>query len=57
MPVPRGTKFRIKTYKSGKRARLAIFQDEVIETTPLPLPKSTKTQKRLARRKKRIGLR
>ena len=57
MPVPIGTIFRIKTYKSGKRVRLAIHRGEVIETTPLRSPKSTKTRKRLVRRKRKIGLR
>ena len=30
MPVPKGTKFRVKTFPSGKRVRLAI-KNEMVE--------------------------
>lgn len=32
MPVPKGTKFRVKTTKTGKKIRLAIRNGKVIET-------------------------
>jgi|ETNvirenome_6_85_1030632.scaffolds.fasta_scaffold45230_2 hypothetical protein len=35
MPVPKGTKFRVKTFPSGKRVRLAIKNGKVIETKKL----------------------
>ncbi len=55
MPVPHGTIFRIKTYASGKRVRLALFRGRVIETKSLPARKETKTRKHLKRAKRRIG--
>lgn len=36
MPVPKGTKFRVKTTKTGKKIRLAIHKGKVIETKKLP---------------------
>lgn len=56
MPVPRGTKYRIKTYPSGKRVRLAVAPDgRVIETTAVKRHASkTKTGKRLSSRRRRI---
>lgn len=35
MPVPKGTKFRVKTTKSGKKIRLAIKAGKVIEAKKL----------------------
>ncbi len=35
MPVPKGTKFRVKIFSSGKRVRLAIHKGKVIETKKL----------------------
>jgi len=35
MPVPRGTKFRIKANKDGSKVRLAIHKGKVIETKKL----------------------
>ena len=46
MPVPRGTKFRVKTFKSGKRVRLAILNGKVIETKVLPKKKKRKKVKK-----------
>lgn len=31
MPVPKGTRFRVKTTKSGKKIRLAFKNNKVIE--------------------------
>lgn len=56
MPVPHGTRYRIKTYKSGKRVRQAVSPSgRIVETKNLPKKKLTKSQKRLNRRKRRIG--
>ena len=56
MPVPKGTYYRIKTYPSGRRVRLAITPNgRIIEITPLSKKTSkTKTGKRLASRRRRI---
>ena len=56
MPVPKGTYYRIKTYPSGKRVRLAISPSgRILEATSiLSKTKNTKTGKRLAKRRKRI---
>ncbi|KKN69047.1 hypothetical protein LCGC14_0445190 [marine sediment metagenome] len=35
MPVPRGTRFRVKRTKSGKRVRLAFKNNKVIEAKRL----------------------
>jgi hypothetical protein len=35
MPVPKGTKFRVKTTKTGKKVRLAFKDGKVIETKNL----------------------
>ena len=55
MPVPPGTRFRVKTFPSGKRVRLTITSDDrVIETKVLPnKTKRTKVGKRLAARRRR----
>lgn len=58
MPLPAGTKYRVKTYSSGKRVRLAFWGDRVIETKELPgvgRRKTTKTRKHLNRTRRRIG--
>ncbi len=57
MPVPRGTYYRIKTYPSGKRVRLAISPaGRILETTPYTSKvRKTKTGKRLAKRRRRIN--
>ncbi len=44
-PVPKGTKFRVKTFKSGKRVRLAIKNGKVIETKSLSKKKSSGKRK------------
>ena len=57
MPMPKGTFYRIKTYTNGKKVRLAISPDgRILEATPV-VSKVTKTRtgKRLARRRRRIG--
>lgn len=56
MPLPRGTHYRIWTYPSGRRVRLAISRDgRVLEVIPYPSKvKKTKTGKRLAKRRRRI---
>ena len=55
--LPKGTFYRIKTYASGKKVRLAISTDgRILEATPVVSKvKRTKTGKRLARRRRRIG--
>ena len=57
MPLPRGTYYRIKTYPSGRRVRLAISPSgRVLESNPYPSKvKRTKTGKRLAKRRRRIA--
>jgi hypothetical protein len=35
MPVPKGTRFRVKTTKSGKKVRLAFKDGKVIEAKRL----------------------
>ena len=35
MPVPKNTRFRVKTTKSGKKIRLAFKNGKVIETKVL----------------------
>ena len=35
MPVPKGTRFRVKTMKNGTKIRLAIHKGKVIETKKL----------------------
>lgn len=45
MPVPRGTRFRVKTTRSGKRVRLAIHNGKVIEATPMPKAKPKKRKR------------
>jgi hypothetical protein len=49
--------YRVKTYASGKKVRLAISTDgRILEATPVVSKvKRTKTGKRLARRRRRIG--
>lgn len=42
MPVPPGTKFRVRKTKSGKRQRLAIKDGKVIEAKTLPPKKKGK---------------
>lgn len=42
MPVPKGTRFRVKTTKSGQRIRLAFKGNKVIETKKLPKKRSLK---------------
>lgn len=36
MPVPKGTRFRVRTIKGGKKQRLAFKGGEVIEAKVLP---------------------
>jgi hypothetical protein len=56
MPLGRGVYYRIKTFPSGKRVRLAFKNGRVIETKAI-VSKPTKSGKRLARARRRIGLR
>ncbi len=56
MPLPRGTYYRIKTFPSGKRVRLAILNGRVIETKVVARTKQTKARKSLRRARRRIGL-
>ncbi len=57
MPLPRGTYYRVKTYQSGKRVRLAISPSGRILETKLVGSKAAKTRtgRRLAKRRRRIG--
>ena len=56
MPLPKGTYYRIRTYPSGKRVRLAISPSgRILESASVKSKvKRTKTGKRLARRRRRI---
>jgi len=44
MPLPKGTRVRVKTYPSGKRVRLAFKKgtNKVIETKSMPRKKRTR---------------
>ena len=57
MPLPRGVFFKIKTYPSGKKVRLAISAEgRILEATPVvSKARKTKTGKRLAARRRRIA--
>lgn len=53
MPLPKGTRVRVKTTSTGKKIRLAFKNGKVIEAKNLKIGK-THTQKEFARdRKKR----
>jgi len=56
MPLGRGVYYRVKTYPSGKRVRLAISSSgRILEAVPVVSRASrTKTGKRLARRRRRL---
>ena len=41
-PLPKGTRFRVKTTKSGKKVRLAFKDHEVIEAKSLSSGKKRK---------------
>ena len=57
MPLPKNTRYRVRTYPSGKRVRLAISPGgRVIETKTMRKIKQTKSRKRLTRKRRRIGL-
>ena len=46
MPAPKGTRFRVRKIKGGKKQRLAIKDGDVIETKKLPKKrKKAKKQK------------
>ena len=57
MPLPHGAFYRIRTYPSGKRVRLAISSDgRILEATPVVSKvRRTKTGRRLAARRRRIA--
>jgi len=57
MPLPRGAYYRIQTYPSGKRVRLAISPDgRILEATVvMSKARRTKTGRRLAARRRRIA--
>lgn len=48
MPLPKGTRFRVKTFPSGKRVRLAFKKgtNKVIETKSLGKKKKSKKRKK-----------
>ncbi len=52
MPTPKGTKFRVKTTKSGKKVRLAFKDGKVIEAKNLSTG-ATHTQAEFKRDRKR----
>lgn len=35
MPLPKGTRYRVKTTKNGKKVRLAFKNGKVIEAKPM----------------------
>lgn len=52
MPLPKGTRVRVKTYPSGKRVRLAFKDNKVIETKNIDTGKiHTQAEFRTERRK------
>lgn len=53
---PKGLRYRIKTYASGRRVKQEMLGDRVLRTTPLPRVHPNKTRRKLARRRRRIGL-
>jgi len=57
MALPRGTRYRVHTYPSGKKVRLAIGPNgRILESTPVHSRVSnTRTGKRLATRRRRIS--
>jgi hypothetical protein len=40
MPLPAGTRYRVKTTEKGKKIRLAFLGEKVIEHTVMPKKKS-----------------
>ena len=56
-PLPRGAYYRVRTYPSGKKVRLAISSEgRILEATPVASRvKRTKTGRRLAARRRRIS--
>ena len=56
MPLPLGAYYRVRTYPSGKKVRLAISENgRILEATPvLSRTRKTRTGKRLAARRRRI---
>lgn len=57
MPLPYGAYYRVRTYPSGKRVRLAISSEgRILEATSIvSKARRTKTGKRLATRRRRIA--
>ena len=57
MPLGKGVYYRIRTYPSGKRVRLAISPSgRILEATAVTSKADkTRTGKRLARRRRRIA--
>ena len=56
MPVPHGGYYRIKTYASGKRVQLYIYNGRIVESKVLPGRKLTRSRKSLRRARRRIRL-
>jgi hypothetical protein len=42
MPTPKGTRFRVKTTKSGAKVRLAFHKGKVIEAKKMPKKRGKK---------------
>ncbi len=57
MPLPYGAYYRVRTYPSGKKVRLAISSEgRILEVTSVVSKvKRTKTGRRLAVRRRRIA--
>ena len=57
MPLPRGAYYKVRTYPSGKKVRLAISAEgRILEATPIVSKvRRTRTGKRLAARRRRIS--
>lgn len=51
MPVPKGTRFRVKTFPSGKKVRLAFKNGKVIETKSLSTKKGKRRKTTIKKRK------
>jgi len=56
MPLGRGVKYKVHTYASGRRMRIAIIGNQIVERISMPRVRMTKSRKRLARKKRRLGL-
>jgi hypothetical protein len=57
MRFGKNVKYRIRVYPSGKRVKVALLGNRIVDTEPMRPVRQTKSRKRLARKRRRIGLR